>query len=169
MFTIVQKLIYIDNKKNLIKWVGAGRYMSNSNKYQYIPNWTCISLLGETYKNIYIDTCHIYIHTYTYIHIQIYTHTHTYIHTYIHTDALENLWWILSTKLVAVPKINPRFGTNTLHSLHGHSLHIRCLPSFLKRLIVFLCLNSSGKIFHDWGAWWLIFSKPQNTVLFLSD
>ena len=45
MFTIVKKLIYINNKKpnkmkkfKLIKWVGAGRYMSNSNKYQYIPN-----------------------------------------------------------------------------------------------------------------------------------
>ena len=46
MFTIVKKLIYIDNKKEpnkmkklkLIKWVGAGRYMSNSNKYQHIPN-----------------------------------------------------------------------------------------------------------------------------------
>ena len=46
MFTIVKKLIYIDNKKTpnkikkikLIKWVGAGRYMSDSNKYQYIPN-----------------------------------------------------------------------------------------------------------------------------------
>ena len=45
MFTIVKKLIYIDNKKpskmkkvKLIKWVGAGTYMSNSNKYQYIPN-----------------------------------------------------------------------------------------------------------------------------------
>ena len=45
MFTIVKKLIYINNKKTnkmkkikLIKWVGARRYMSNSNKYQYIPN-----------------------------------------------------------------------------------------------------------------------------------
>ena len=45
MFTIVKKLIYIDNKKpnkmkklKLVKWVGAGRYMSNSNKYQHIPN-----------------------------------------------------------------------------------------------------------------------------------
>ena len=46
MFTIDKKLIYIDNKKNLnkmkklklIKWVGAGRYMSNSNKYQHIRN-----------------------------------------------------------------------------------------------------------------------------------
>ena len=44
MFTIVRKLIYIDNKKKnkmkkfeLIKWVGAGRYMSNRNKYQYLP------------------------------------------------------------------------------------------------------------------------------------
>ena len=61
IFTIVKKLIYIDNKKpnkikkfKLIKWVGTGRYMSNSNKYQYIPNWTCVSLLGETHKYIYI-------------------------------------------------------------------------------------------------------------------
>ena len=61
VFTIVKKLIYIDNKKpnkmkkfKLIKWVGAGRYMSDSNKYQYIPNWTCISLLGVTYKYKYI-------------------------------------------------------------------------------------------------------------------
>ena len=45
MFTIVKKLIYIANKKpnkmkkfKLIKWVRAGTYMSNSNKYQYIPN-----------------------------------------------------------------------------------------------------------------------------------
>ena len=41
----IKKLIYIDNKKHnkmkkfkLIKWVGAERYMSNSNKCQYIPN-----------------------------------------------------------------------------------------------------------------------------------
>ena len=61
MFTIVKKLINIDNKKpnkmkkfKLIKWAGAGRYMSKSNKYQYNRNWTCISLLGETYKYIYI-------------------------------------------------------------------------------------------------------------------
>ena len=46
MFTIVKKLIYIENKKTpnkmkkfkLIKWVGAERYMSNSNTYQYISN-----------------------------------------------------------------------------------------------------------------------------------
>ena len=46
MFTIVRKLIYINNKKKpnkikklkLTKWIGAGRYMSNSNKYQHIPN-----------------------------------------------------------------------------------------------------------------------------------
>ena len=45
MFTIVKKLIYMDNKKSnkmkklkWIKWVGAGRHMSNSNKYQYTPN-----------------------------------------------------------------------------------------------------------------------------------
>ena len=45
MFTIDKKIIYIDTKRpnkmkkfKLIKWVGAGRYMSNSNKYQYIPN-----------------------------------------------------------------------------------------------------------------------------------
>ena len=56
MFTIVKKLIYIDNKKHnkmkkfkLIKWVDAGRYMSNNNKHQYIPNWTCIFMQGETY------------------------------------------------------------------------------------------------------------------------
>ena len=44
MFTIVKKLIYIDSKKTpdkmkkfkLIKWVGAERYMSNRNKYQFI-------------------------------------------------------------------------------------------------------------------------------------
>ena len=126
-------------KLKLIKWVGAGRYMSNSNKYQHIPSWTCISLLGETY--IYI-----YIYIYTYIHTCIHAHT------YIYTHALKNLWWILSTKLGAVPQINPRFGTNTLHNLHGHSLHIHCLTSLLKRLIVFLCLNSSGKIVHNWGA-----------------
>ena len=45
MFTIVKKLIYVDNKKTnkmkkfkLIKWVGAWRYISNSNKNQHIPN-----------------------------------------------------------------------------------------------------------------------------------
>ena len=55
MFTIDKKLIYIDNKKHhkmkkseLIKWVDAGRYMSNNNKHQYIPNWTCIFFQGET-------------------------------------------------------------------------------------------------------------------------
>ena len=39
IFTIVKKLIYIDNKKHnkmqnfkLMKWVAAGRYMSNINK-----------------------------------------------------------------------------------------------------------------------------------------
>ena len=56
---------------------------------------------------------------------------------------------MLSTKLGAVPQINPRFGTNTLHNVHGHSLHIHCLILFLNRLIVFLCLNSSGKIAHN--------------------
>ena len=44
MFTTVKELIYIDNKKHkmkkfkLIKRVDAGRYMSNNNKHQYIPN-----------------------------------------------------------------------------------------------------------------------------------
>ena len=52
----------------------------------------------------------------------------------------------------SLPQINPRLGTNTLDNLHGHSLHIHCLTSLLKRLIVFLCLNSSGKIVHDWGV-----------------
>ena len=126
-------------KLKLIKWVGAGRYMSNSNKYQHIPNWTCISLLGETYKYTYI---------YTHICI-IYTHTHTHTYTCVKKSMI---WWILSTKLGAVAQINPRFGTNTLHNLHGHSLHIHYLTSLLKRLIVFLCLNSSGKIVHNWGA-----------------
>ena len=126
-------------KLKSIKWVGAGRYMSNSNKYQHIPSWTCISLLGETY--IYI-----YIYIYTYIHTCIHAHT------YIYTHALKNLWWILSTKLGAVTQINPRFGINNLCNLHGHPLHIHCLTSFLKRLIVFLCLSSSSKIVHNWGA-----------------
>ena len=44
MFSIVKKLIYIDKKKNpnkmkklkLIKWVGAGRYMSNIPKYSQL-------------------------------------------------------------------------------------------------------------------------------------
>ena len=58
----------------------------------------------------------------------------------------------ISTTLGVVPQINPRFGTNTLHNLHGHSLHIDYLASLLKRLIVFLCLNSSGKIVLNWGA-----------------
>ena len=39
----------------------------------------------------------------------------------------------LSTKLGAVPQINPRFGTIILHNLHGHSLHIHCLTSLLKK------------------------------------
>ena len=53
---------------------------------------------------------------------------------------------------LSVPQINPRFGTNTLHNLHGYSLHIHCLTSLLKKLIVFLYLNFSGKIVHNWGA-----------------
>ena len=55
-------------------------------------------------------------------------------------------------KYQAVPQINVRLGTNTLHNLHGQSLHIHCLTSLLKRFIVFLCLNSSGKIAHYLGA-----------------
>ena len=31
---------------------------------------------------------------------------------------------MLSTKLGTVSQINPRFGTNTLHNLQGHSLHM---------------------------------------------
>ena len=46
-------------------------------------------MLGETYKYIYM-----------YIYVCI------YIYTYTHTDALKNLWWILSIKLGAVPQIN---------------------------------------------------------------
>ena len=49
MLIIIKKQIYINNKKHnktrkfkLIKCVVAGRYMSNNNKYQYIPNWACI-------------------------------------------------------------------------------------------------------------------------------
>ena len=45
LLKIVKKLIYIENKKpnkmrkfKLIKWVATRRYMSNSNKHQYIPN-----------------------------------------------------------------------------------------------------------------------------------
>ena len=63
-------------------------------------------------------------------------------------------------KLGAVSQINPRFGTNTLHSLQGHSLHIHCLTSLLKKLIVFLCLNPSRKIVHNWVARQPIVSKP---------
>ena len=44
----------------LIKWVDVGRYMSYNNMYQYIINWTCISLLGQMYK---------YIYTYIYIYL----------------------------------------------------------------------------------------------------
>ena len=62
--------------------------------------------------------------------------------------------------LGAVSQINPRFGTNTLHNLRGHSLHIHRLTSFLKRLVVFLCLNSSGEIVHNTSAPQLIVSKP---------
>ena len=51
-FTIVKKTNKMKQLK-LIKWVGAGRYMSNSNKYQHILNWRCISLLGETCVYIY--------------------------------------------------------------------------------------------------------------------
>ena len=58
----------------------------------------------------------------------------------------------ISITLGVVPQINPRLGTNTLYNLHGHSLYIHYLTSLLKRLIVFLCLNSSGKIVHNWGA-----------------
>ena len=56
-------------------------------------------------------------------------------------------------KLGAVLQINPWFGKNTLHNLHGHSLHIHYLASLLKRLIVFFCLNFSGKILYNWGEW----------------
>ena len=56
------------------------------------------------------------------------------------------------TKIAAVPEINPRFGTNALHNLNGHSLNIHCLTSLLQRLIFFFCLNSSGKIVHNLGA-----------------
>ena len=45
MFTILtQTNLHRQQKPNkmkkikLIKWVDAGRYMSNNNKYQYIPN-----------------------------------------------------------------------------------------------------------------------------------
>ena len=58
----------------LIKWVDVGRYMSNNNMYQYIINWTCISLLGQMYK---------YIYTYIYIYIYIFTIYNIYI--YIHS------------------------------------------------------------------------------------
>ena len=56
---------------------------------------------------------------------------------------------INSTKIGAICQITPRFGTNTLHNLHGHSLHIHCLASLLMRLIVFLYLISSGKSVHS--------------------
>ena len=48
IFTVVKKLIYIDNKKHnkmqnfkLMKWVAAGRYMSNINKRERkkLVNW----------------------------------------------------------------------------------------------------------------------------------
>ena len=48
-------------KFKLIKWVDPGRYMSNNNKFQYIPNWKYISLKIE---NIY---------NWKYIHIYIYS------------------------------------------------------------------------------------------------
>ena len=49
---------------------------------------------------------------------------------------------MLRTKLGAVPQINPRFGTNTLHNLCGRSLRIRCLTSLLKKktLVLKLCI-----------------------------
>ena len=78
-----------------------------------------------------------YIHTHIHTYIDTYIDTHT--HTYTHKNALKNIWWTLSTKLGAVPQINPRFGTNTLHNLHGHSLHIHCLTSELFNK----CLNES--------------------------
>ena len=88
MFTIVKKLIYIDNKKTnkmkkfkLIKWVDARRYMSNSNKYQYIPNLTCISLLpARRINSIYI---YIYIHIYIYMYIYIYIYIYINIYIYV--------------------------------------------------------------------------------------
>ena len=49
---------------------------------------------------------------------------------------------MLRTKFGAVPQINPRFGTNTLHNLCGPSLRIRCLTSLLKK-------NTSSKALHS--------------------
>ena len=58
---------------------------------------------------------------------------------------------MLRTKLGAVPQINPRFGTNTLHNLCGRSLRIRCLTSLLKKptsskLCIILGANRARKI-----------------------
>ena len=64
---------------------------------------------------------------------------------------------------------NPTFGTNTLHNLQGHYLHISCFTSFLKIFIVFFCLISSGESVHSWDARELRVSRPLKTVLFLSD
>ena len=51
MFTSSTKKPNKMKKIKSIKWVDAGRYMSNNNKFQYIPS---ISPLGETYVYIYI-------------------------------------------------------------------------------------------------------------------
>ena len=90
MFTILtQTNLHRQQKPNkmkkikLIKWVDAGRYMSNNNKYQYIPNWICFSLLGETYISISISIS-IYL-SYLSIYLSIYlynTHTATLMITY---------------------------------------------------------------------------------------
>ena len=39
-------------------------------------------------------------------------------------------------KIGAIYQINHRFGTNTLHDLQGHYLHIHCFTSLLKRFII---------------------------------
>ena len=74
-------------------------------------------------------TKHIYTYTHTHTHTYTYTHTHT--HTHTHTIQIIN-----STKIETICQKNLRFGTNTLHNLQGHSLHIHRFTPLLKRFIV---------------------------------
>ena len=56
---------------------------------------------------------------------------------------------IIILKIGAMCQINLRFGATILHNLGWHWLHILCFTSFLKILILFLWLNSPGKVSTD--------------------
>ena len=115
---------------------------THTHTYIHIHTHTYIHTYIHTHIYTYIHThthtytyTHIYIHIYTHIHTHI--HTHTYIHIYIHTHTgVEKSMMNIKYQVWSCTQINPRFGTNTLHNPHGHSLHIHCLTSFLKTYCV---------------------------------